>query len=90
MASDPYKNDPQSRTDPLSRSFAVAPDDAADLAVVTRALQVNVAGNVKVTMADDPDAAPQIVFLAAGVWHPMRVKRVWNTSTTATGIHGGY
>jgi hypothetical protein len=28
--------------------------------------------------------------LAAGVWHPMRVKRVYSTGTTATDIVAGY
>ncbi len=60
---------------------------ALDLWTVTRALLVDVAGAVKVTYAD---GLADTVTLVAGVWHPMQVKIVWSTGTTATGLHAGY
>jgi hypothetical protein len=49
---------------------------------------VGVAGAVKVTFFD----GTTVTFgtLVAGVIHPLRVKRVFATGTTATGIIGVY
>jgi hypothetical protein len=64
--------------------FNFTPNDNADLPYETRGLIVGVAGNVKVTGADgvvDTYALPvgQI---------SCRVRRVWATGTTATGLVG--
>jgi len=53
----------------------------------TRAILVDVAGNVKVTFLD---GTTDTVALIAGVWHLMQVNVIWATGTTATGIHAGY
>ena len=71
---------------PITGSVAITPSDSTDLAITTRGILVDVAGNVKVTFVDD---TTDTVNLAASMWHGMRVKRVWATGTTATGIHGG-
>jgi hypothetical protein len=90
-AADGYKNRNPERTDPIRKAFAIAAgDDANDLAVATRGLYLGVAGTIKVTFADDADANPVVVpNLAAGVWHPMSVKRVWATGTGAGVFAGG-
>jgi hypothetical protein len=53
----------------------------------TRAILTATDGTVKVTykngLEDDP-------FLAAGMWHPMEVVRIWSTGTSATGVKAGY
>lgn len=70
---------------PVTSAFAITPNDATDLAEITLNLYVSVAGAVKVTMMDGTDVT--YANLAAGR-HPLRVKRVWATGTTATGIVG--
>lgn len=67
-------------------AFAVTPNDGVDLAHTTRGLYVGVSGDVKVTTNN----GDTVVFtgMAAGVIHPIGVKRVWATLTTATNIVG--
>lgn len=72
---------------PIRYSIAVAPDDSADLSMPARALLVGVAGDVKLTYAN---GSIDTLFLEAGMWHAMFVRRIWSTGTTATGIHAGY
>jgi len=72
---------------PIQGGFPVTPSDTADLAQMARGLFVGVAGNVKITYADG--TTDTLTNLVAGVWHPMYVKRVYSTGTTATDIHGG-
>lgn len=69
---------------PATHAANITPDDSADLAYVTRAIVLDAAGKLKVTtMGGETLVTPT---LAAGVAHPMRVTRIWATSTTATGI----
>lgn len=75
----------------IRRALAVTPSDTVDLAGITRGIYVGGSGNVVVIFADDVDAnTVTLTGLAAGVWHPMQVRRILNTSTTATGIVAGY
>lgn len=71
---------------PASRAFAITPNDSTDLTTQTRALYVGTAGNLVVTLVGDSSS---VTFsnVAAG-YHPLRVKRVHATSTTATGLIG--
>ena len=80
---------------PISRTFIIddgvtdARSDTAELAIVTRAIYVGTSGTVKVvTAGGDTVVLPN---LAAGVWHPLRVKQVYATGT-ANNLHiiGGY
>lgn len=88
-ATNPYPNnaDPAALA-PAARAFAVTPTDATDLSYVTRYLYVGVAGDVKVVTTDGDTIT--LVGLAAGVLHPIRVKQVWSTGTTAQSIAGLY
>jgi len=74
---------------PGNSAFAITPDNDEDLAYVTRGIYVGVAGDVKVDMFGTGTA---VVFkdLAAGVVHPLRVKRVYEAGTDATNIVGVY
>ncbi len=65
---------------------SVTPSDSTELTYTTRGLYVGVAGNVAVVMADGTSVT--LTGLAAGVVHPLRVKQVRSTGTTATGIVG--
>ena len=75
------------QTEPAKGAAAVTPNDSTDLTYQTRGLYVGVSGDVVVTMVDQADGA-NVTFtgLAGGVVHPLEVKRVWNTNTTATNI----
>lgn len=64
---------------------AITPNDGADLARVTRALNVAQGGTVRVVTAAGVTGD---VHIAAGVAFPIRVRRVLATGTTATGIAG--
>lgn len=83
--SDIFQNHQASLQSPASRVFAITPDDGADLAVATRAINVAAAGIVRVqTVAGDVGD----VFVAAGIPFPVRAVRIHATGTTATGIVG--
>jgi hypothetical protein len=59
-------------TGPICGGFTIAPDDATDVAQVTRAIMVSVAGNVSVVLkSGDTVTLPKL-----------------DTGTTATGITG--
>lgn len=66
------------------RLFVVTPDDDNDLPCgVTDAVYVSVAGTLQVS--DESGAIVPFPNAIAG-WHPIRVSRIWNTNTAATGI----
>jgi hypothetical protein len=77
-----------SLTDPIDHADPITPHDDNDLANVTRGLYVGVAGDVAVHMADGD--AVTFTALSAGVFHPIRVKRVLATGTAATNVVGGW
>ena len=69
-------------SDPAHHAVAVVPSDTADLPVASTSIYVGVSGNVKVTMP----GGEILTFNNVPVgWHPIRVTRVW-TSTTASNI----
>lgn len=73
---------------PATRAFAITPNNSTDLTNVTRGIYVGASGDLKVDLMNGD--AVTFVGLAAGVIHPMCVKRVYATGTTATGIVGVY
>jgi len=75
----------RSPRDPATTAFAITPDDATDLAQVTVAVGVSTPGNVRVSMLDGSIGD---LALVPGTPFPVRVARVWQTGTTATGITG--
>ena len=72
-------------TSPATDIEEVTPSDVADLAQLTKALNVATPGLVRVTTETGTISE---IFIAAGVVFPLRVRRVWATGTTATGIRG--
>lgn len=63
----------------------------ANLTGITRGIYIGLAGDLKVIFANDADgAAVTLTGLAAGVWHPMQIRTVVKTGTTATAIVAGY
>jgi len=71
---------------PACGGFDITPDDAADLAKVTRALMVSAAGDLAVVLKSGDTLT--LPGLTPGVIYPVRVLRVLATDTTATGIKG--
>jgi hypothetical protein len=67
-------------------SFAITPDDDADLPAITRALYVGVTGDITMRLAGDTTA---VVWKAvpAGSFLPLHVRRVME-ATTATDLVG--
>lgn len=70
-------------TSPITGAYAITPNDSTDLAEITVNVYVGSAGAAKFTMFDG--SVVTYSALAAGR-HPLRVKRVWATGTTATGL----
>lgn len=73
-------------SDPAKHMIAITPDDDAQpMPIPTRGLAVNTEGLVMVTMMGGQKAD---IFIAPGAPMPLRVVKVWETGTTATGIRG--
>lgn len=74
----------------VRRVAAVTCSDSDEITDVTDALLVATAGNYTILLENGGDTAVQM-YLAAGIWHPMRVKRVNSTSAASTsGVVAGY
>lgn len=72
-----------------SGAVAVTPSDGADLARgTTKGLYIGGAGNVVVNLSNGDTVT--LTAIQVGVIHPISVKRVWATGTTATGIVAVY
>jgi hypothetical protein len=70
---------------PASDVFPIIPDDVTDLAVATRAIRANAAGDVVlVTMEGNERTAK----FADGETRAIRATRIKATGTTATGLEG--
>lgn len=82
---DAFASRVRSPVDPAITVFQITPDDAADLARTTTALNVATPGTVRVTTVD---GSVDDVTIHPGHAFPIRVTRVWLTGTTATGIRG--
>lgn len=74
-------------SDPVSNAATITPSDTLDLTTPTRGLYIGGAGNVTLDLVD---GGTNVLFTAlqVGVIHPLRVKRVRLTGTSATGIVG--
>lgn len=70
---------------PAVAAVAVTPDDATDLATVTRSLYVGGTGDVRVILSWNT-AAVTFAAVPAGTFLPIRAKRILLTGTTATNI----
>ena len=70
---------------PATDIAEILPDDDTDLARVTIAINVATPGTVRVTTLEGTTAD---LMVEAGILFPLRVRRVWQNGTTATGIRG--
>ena len=79
----------QDQSDPAFDMVAVTQSDATnDPNGPFRGIAFGGAGILKVTTMDGNDRTIPSGVLAAGQIHPLRVKRVWSATTTATDIWG--
>lgn len=85
MISDKYAGTPDTLSTPATDVIEIIPDDANDLSDITKALNAATAGTIRVTTEGGTTTD---VFIAAGVVFPLRVRRIWSTGTTATGLRG--
>ncbi|MBD3787803.1 MAG: hypothetical protein IE922_12720 [Sphingomonadales bacterium] len=73
-------------TSPISRAFAITPDDDSDLPFITRGIYLGAEGDLTVTLIDGDIVT--FTGLAAGGIHGMRIRRVHATGTTAGSLLG--
>jgi hypothetical protein len=64
--------------------LSVTPDDDTDLGTVSRALYIGGTSDLAVRMKDGSEGT--LLNVPAGAFLPLRVVRVMETGTTATGI----
>ena len=83
--SDGFAKHASGLSSPATELYEITPDDAADLAVVPRALSVATSGTVRMTTVGGTTAT---VYVVAGCPFPARARRIWATGTSATLIVG--
>lgn len=70
-----------------SGAYAVTPSDSTDLPSVAYGLYIGTGGTLKVDVANEGQGEQTVAFAAVAVGLlPLKVRRVWATGTTATGI----
>ncbi len=75
---------PSSIDSPASTGEAIAPNDAANLPSSSSYIHIEGAGTLHFEFVSGNE---HTMTLAAG-WHPLRIRKVFATGTTATGITG--
>ena len=83
MLKDKFKTYGPDLAGSASDARAVIPNDTQSLQEVTVGLNVATLGQVRVTTKDGSIAD---LTISAGTPFPIRVSKVWQTGTTATGI----
>ncbi len=81
---DPFALHPSLLDSPASRAVAVTPSDSTNLTEVSRGLWIGGGGSISVVMLGGGTVS--FTGIAAGTLLPIRVSRVNQTGTTATGI----
>lgn len=80
---DAFESHSPGLSSPCTFGEAITPNDGADLANVSKEIFFGGAGTVKVTWLNGQEKTLTVV---AGDLRAWRVKRIWATGTTATGI----
>lgn len=80
-------NEITDKNDPIDSAVEIVPNDTTELEYITRVIWVGTAGDLSCLMFDNLEVT--FPNLQVG-WHPIRVRRVNSTGTTASGIIGGW
>jgi len=83
-----YPKDRDRWQSPAVQVVLITPDDAGELDPHLRGISFATAGILRILDGLGNDVTIPDGALAAGVIHPIRVKRVFSTTTTATDIVG--
>lgn len=89
-ATNNFSNHRTGLTSPADGAELVTPSDSNELTYVSRGISFAGAGTLTVVMNDNTTITIPSGALSAGVIHPIRVKQVKSTGTTATGIVSFY
>lgn len=86
-ASDAFNCHSTGLESPLTNAIEITPSDVDDLLNVTRAVHLGIAGSLRVTMKSG-----QVVTFSSidAGWHPLRIVRIHETGTTASGFIGAW
>jgi len=87
-ATNEYKGCTPGLQSPPPRVFLITPDNDNELDYLTRAISFAGAGTLKVIDEKDNTVTIPDGALAAGAQHSLRIKKVFATGTSATGIVG--
>lgn len=85
MPADSFSTYSSTPDQPATGLLPITPDDNADLATPTIAINVATPGTLQVTLLD---GSVGTVTVQSGHAFPIRARRIWQTGTTATGITG--
>ncbi|MEM9031327.1 MAG: hypothetical protein AAGB18_01680 [Pseudomonadota bacterium] len=83
---DDFKDHSTSLTSPATAGETIVPDDANDLAHVTRGIYVGASGSIALTLVSGDEVL--LNDAQSGVIYPLRVARVKATGTSAAGLIG--
>lgn len=87
---DDFRNERAQLNSPLSRFFAIVPNDVDDLPQAVRAINVAGGGTIRCLGVDNRDDDPPVTLnVIPGVLLPIRLKKIFVTGTSAIGIVGG-
>ena len=72
----------------IENVYDITTSDSVDLTYNTIAIYLGVSGNLRILDINGNDVV--LKNLVAGIWHPIRVKKVFTTNTSASDIVGAY
>jgi hypothetical protein len=72
----------------IENVFDITKSDDDDLAFNTIAIYLGVSGDLRILDINDNEVI--LKSLVAGIWHPIRIKKVFSTNTSASDIVGAY
>ena len=81
---DEWKNTFDSLIAPAAGAMEVTPNDELNLSKYAKTVYIGGDGDLRITTVDDDVVT--FTGMKGGSYLPVRVKRIWSTGTTATGI----
>jgi hypothetical protein len=85
MTIDTFASADPTLTTPATNIEEITTSDTNDLGFLTTGLNAATSGKVRITTEAGTITD---IFLAPGIVFPLRIRRVWATGTTATGLRG--